>query len=195
MIYSVQGKLIFKDPLTAVVECGGVGFGCKITNNTLKNLPDVGEDVFLYTYMNVREDAIELYGFFTKEELECYKLLITVNGIGPKAAISILSALSPNALARAIAMGDSKLIATAQGVGPKSAQRIVLELKDKIGVDIASADDSAESIVTDSGSKSEVISALVGLGYSRAEAASAVSKCDLSKSVDQIIKDALKYLF
>ena len=169
MIYSVQGKLIFKDPLTAVVECGGVGFGCKITNNTLKNLPDVGEDVFLYTYMNVREDAIELYGFFTKEELECYKLLITVNGIGPKAAISILSALSPNALARAIAMGDSKLIATAQGVGPKSAQRIVLELKDKI--------------------------ALVGLGYSRAEAASAVSKCDLSKSVDQIIKDALKYLF
>lgn len=195
MIYSVKGKLIYKDPFVAVVECGGVGLGCKITNNTLKNLPDVNKEVFLYTYMNVREDAIDLYGFYTKEELECYKLLITVNGVGPKAAISILSALSPNALAKAVTTGDSKLIATAQGIGAKTAQRIVLELKDKIVGDVALADETVENVVNDSGSKTEVISALVGLGYSRTEATSAVSKCDMSKSVDQIIKDALKYLF
>ena len=198
MIYSLNGTLTYTDPTTAVVECAGVGYGCKVTYNTLRQLPDTGKQVFLFTYMNVREDAVDLFGFFTKEELESFKLLISVNGVGPKAAISILSELTPNAFCSAVSMGDSKTLTRAQGVGPKVAQRIVLELKDKIGATISddgieTADISSSSV--SQGGKSEAISALMALGYSQSEAKSAVAKCDCEKDTEQIIKDALKYLF
>lgn len=197
MIYSLNGKLTYSDPTTAVVECGGVGYGCRVTYNTLQRLPDIGQNVLLYTYLNVREDAVDLFGFFEKEELECFKLLITVNGVGPKAAIAILSELSPNSLRVAISQSDTKTITRAQGVGPKMAQRIVLELKDKVGVAISDEDDNGVSVSSGSSSdsKNEAVSALVALGYSQSEAQKAISNCDLTKDTEQIIKDALKYLF
>lgn len=195
MIYSLNGKLTYTDPTTAVIECGGVGYGCRVTYNTLRELPEIGSNAFLYTYMNVREDAVDLFGFYTKDELESFKLLTSVNGVGPKAAISILSELSANALALAISSGDTKTITLAQGVGPKMAQRIVLELKDKIGADFSAEESGENSVVSDSGIKSEAVSALVTLGYSQSEAQSAISKCNLSGSTEQIIKEALKYLF
>ncbi len=197
MIYSLNGKLTYSDPTTAVVECGGVGYGCRVTYNTLQRLPDIGQNVLLYTYLNVREDAVDLFGFYEKEELECFKLLITVNGVGPKAAIAILSELSPNSLRVAISQSDTKTITRAQGVGPKMAQRIVLELKDKVGVAISDEDDNGVSVSSGSSSdsKNEAVSALVALGYSQSEAQKAISNCDLSKDTEQIIKDALKYLF
>lgn len=198
MIYSLNGTLTYTDPTTAVVECAGIGYGCRVTYNTLRQLPDTGKQVFLFTYMNVREDAIDLFGFYTKEELEAFKLLTTVNGVGPKAAISILSELTPNAFCAAVSTGDSKTLTRAQGVGPKVAQRIVLELKDKVGITVS--DEGIESSDISSansaqGGKTEAISALMALGYSQSEAKSAVSKCDTSKDTEQIIKDALKYLF
>lgn len=198
MIYSLNGTLTYTDPTTAVVECGGVGYGCRVTYNTLRQLPETGKQVLLFTYMNVREDAVDLFGFFTKEELEAFKLLISVNGVGPKAAISILSELSPNAFCSAVSMGDSKTLTRAQGVGPKVAQRIVLELKDKVGIAVPDEGIESSDIISEKGStsgKSEAISALMALGYSQSEAKSAVSKCDTSKDTEQIIKDALKYLF
>lgn len=195
MIYSLNGKLTYTDPTTAVIECGGVGYGCRVTYNTLRELPEIGSNAFLYTYMNVREDAVDLFGFYTKEELESFKLLTSVNGVGPKAAISILSELSSNALAVAVSSGDTKTITLAQGVGPKMAQRIVLELKDKIGGDLSAVEDTSVGSFANSEIKTEAVSALVTLGYSQSEAQSAVSKCDLSKTTEQIIKDALKYLF
>lgn len=195
MIYSLNGKLTYTDTTTAVIECGGVGYGCRVTYNTLKELPEIGSNAFLYTYMNVREDAVDLFGFYTKEELESFKLLTSVNGVGPKAAISILSELSANALALAISTSDTKTITQAQGVGPKMAQRIVLELKDKIGADLSDVESSDNSVVSDKGIKSEAVSALVTLGYSQSEAQSAVAKCNPSASTEQIIKEALKYLF
>ncbi|MBQ5590698.1 MAG: Holliday junction branch migration protein RuvA [Clostridia bacterium] len=198
MIYSLNGKLIYTDPTTAVVECGGVGYGCRVTYNTLRQLPELNQPVFLFTYMNVREDAVDLFGFYTKEELDCFKLLITVNGVGPKAAISILSELTPNAVCAAISMGDTKTITRAQGIGPKVAQRIVLELKDKVGVTVSDEGIENGDIIVSSASsnnKSEAVSALMSLGYSQSEAQKAVSKCDLSKSTEEVIKDALKYLF
>lgn len=198
MIYSLNGKLTYTDPTTAVVECAGVGYGCRVTYNTLRQLPETGKQVFLFTYMNVREDAVDLFGFYTKEELECFKLLTTVNGVGPKAAISILSELTPEAVCAAISTGDTKTITRAQGVGPKVAQRIVLELKDKVGINVSDDEiDNSDIMSTNSASnnKTEAVSALMSLGYSQSEAQKAVSKCDISKDTEQIIKDALKYLF
>lgn len=197
MIYSLNGILTYTDPTTAVVECAGVGYGCRVTYNTLRQLPDVGKQVMLFTYMNVREDAVDLFGFYSKEELECFKLLISVNGVGPKAGISILSELTPNAVCSAISTGDSKTLTRAQGIGPKVAQRIVLELKDKVGCEVSNDGADASDIVGESksGSKSEAISALVTLGYSQTEAKQAVAKCDNTKDTEEIIKDALKYLF
>ena len=131
MLYSVRGKLIQTTATCAVVECGGVGFLCQTTLNTLKTLKP-GSEVMLYTYLNVREDAMELFGFATKTELDTFKTLISVSGVGPKAGLALLSELSPEQVAMAIATDDVKTITRAQGIGKKIAQRIVLELKDKL---------------------------------------------------------------
>ena len=131
MLYSVRGKLIHTTASCAVVECGGVGFNCQTTLNTLRTLK-LGSEVTLFTYMNVREDAIELFGFATKTELDTFKTLISVSGVGPKAGLSVLSELSPEQVAMAIATDDVKTITRAQNIDKKIAQRIVLELKDKL---------------------------------------------------------------
>ncbi|MBQ2676514.1 MAG: Holliday junction branch migration protein RuvA [Clostridia bacterium] len=198
MFYSLKGKLIYTDATTAVVECGGVGYKCTVTYNTLRQLPEKGDIAMLYTHLNVREDAVDLFGFATSDEQESFKLLISVNGVGPKAAIAILSEFTPDKLALSIASGDSKAITRANGVGPKLAQRIVLELKDKIASGIGSVDMTEAQAVSNaaaSGNMSEAISALVSLGYSQSEASLAVSKVDSSLSVEEIIKQALKNLF
>lgn len=197
MIYSLNGTLIYTDINTAVVECGGVGFKCFSTLTTLRKLPQVGSKVFLYTHMNVREDAMDLYGFADTEELRCFKLLISVSGVGPKAALAILSELTPEKLAFCVSAGDSKSITRAQGVGPKTAQRVVLELKDKLKVDVPESSDNSDFGTissTAAGNAGEAISALVMLGYSQTEASNAVSKLPQDLSVEEMIKRSLRQL-
>lgn len=196
MIYSLNGVLTYTDLTTAVIDCGGVGFKCAVTVNTQKKLPKIGEKVFLYTCLNVREDAMDLFGFYDPEEMTCFKMLISVNGVYPKAALSVLSELTAGRLAAAIAAGDSKALTKAQGVGAKIAQRIVLELKDKIK-NTVSADKEAVSdaaVPNDASAVSEAVAALVSLGYSQSEAASAVSGLDSSLSVEDLIMQALRFL-
>ena len=133
MIHSLNGKLVYTDLNFAVIDVGGVGFRCFCSARTLSKLPAVNHDTFLLTYLNVREDALELFGFSDKTELDCFKLLIDVKGIGPRAAMSILSTLTPEQLSLAVASKDFKAIQAAPGIGRKGAEMVVLELKDKLG--------------------------------------------------------------
>lgn len=194
MFYSLSGKLIYTDTSTAVVECGGVGFKCSVSLYTLQKLPQIGAQVTLYTHLNVREDALDLFGFCDSTELDLFKLITSVSGVGPKAALSILSEFNPDGLALAIASGDSKSLTRANGVGAKIAQRIVLELKDKVGgMGMGdSGDVSAVGSVSASRNASEAVEALVSLGYSQSEAALAVGRLDSSMTVEELIRDALK---
>ena len=198
MFYSLKGKLIHSEMGFVVVECGGVGFKCLTTLNTLKQLGPAGGKVTLYTYLNVREDALDLFGFFGEMELECFKLLISVSGVGPKAALSILSELSPEKLALCVATGDSKSITRAQGVGPKLAQRVVLELKDKLAKglpeQLASPELETAGAVSAAGPAAEAVSALVMLGYAQSEASVAVGRLDGSLPVEELVRQALKLL-
>lgn len=197
MYYSLRGKLIFSDETSLAVECGGVGYYCAATANTLKRMPKTGEEVFVFTHLNVREDAMDLFAFYDKKELECFKQLISVSGVGPKAALAILSRLSPESLAASVAVGDIKAITQAQGVGPKLAQRVVLELKNKLKIDLEEAvgilkeEDISSSA---SGSVSEATAALVALGYTRGEAQNVLKGVDMSLSTEEIIKIGLKKL-
>lgn len=197
MLYSVRGKIIHTDMNTAVIECGGVGYMCKTTLNTLSAISGKDEAMLL-TYLAVREDAVELFGFATGEELEAFKMLISVSGIGPKAALSILSAMSPSAFALAVATGDTKAFTNVKGIGSKTAQRISLELKDKIAKDTISVRGGAAASLNVTpiagNNASEAICALEVLGYSQGEAASAIGKLDPTLSVEEMIKQSLKIL-
>ena len=194
MIYSVRGTLVHTEQNLAVVECGGVGYGCRTTLNTLRDVK-VGSEVTLYTYMSVREDAVELFGFSTQKELQTYKLLININGVGPKAGISILSILSPEQVAVAVSSGDWKTITQANGVGPKMAQRIVLELKDKFK-SIESDDSLVENGMNTSvsGNIPSAVQALAVLGFSAADVTPILTKLDPNMSVEQMIGATLKKL-
>lgn len=196
MIASLRGKLIYTDNAVAVVECGGVGFKCFVTKNTLYNLPQKNEEVFLYTYMVVREDAMDLYGFESSEELEAFKLITSVNGVGAKIGLALLSEFTASQLTLYIASNDPKALTAANGVGIKLAQRIVLELKDKVG-----SLNSGETLeikavgnATINTNTKEAVAALVSLGYSQSEASLAVGKLDISLPTDELIKQALKTL-
>lgn len=199
MLYSVRGTLIHREMNLAVVECGGVGYQCFITLNTARQLPAIGAEVILYTILNVREDAVELFGFADNGELACFKLLTSVNGVGPKAGLAILSELSPERVALAVASGDYKALTRAQGVGPKLAQRITLELKDKFGLPSAT-----DGVVLDkgtaaggfnaSGNATEAVGALTMLGFSAGEASAAVAKLDSDLSVEEMVRQALRAL-
>lgn len=198
MFYSLTGKIIHKSEQTVAISCGGVGFKCFTTRNTLSKLSlNNNSDVTVFTHLNVREDALDLFGFATEEELEAFKMLIGVSGVGPKAALAILSELSPDAFAVAVASGDSKAITAANGVGPKLAQRVIMELKDKIAnvsfiSEESSAVSSAVNTANNMSNTSEAIAALTALGYSQTEASVAVSKLSPSLSVEELIKGALK---
>lgn len=197
MIYNVKGTLTYTDANFAVVECDGVGFKCYVSMTTLKSLTSVGTQVNLFTYLSVKEDAMDLFGFYTRDELDAFKLLITVNGIGPKAAMAILSVLPPDKLSIAISSGDSKAIQNAQGVGKKTAERVILELKDKMagigGESTAQAVGNISS-VSSSGNASEAVEVLVSLGFNQSDAAQVVGAMDKSLSVDEMIRKGLKQL-
>ena len=196
MIASLRGKLIYTDNTSAVIECGGVGMRCTVTKNTLYRLPKKGSEVFLYTHLAVREDALDLYGFESEAELNAFKLITSVNGVGAKLGIAILSEFEADRLTVDIASGDAKALTAAAGVGIKMAQRIVLELKDKVG---AIAEDGGEKIAaignaTAHTNSSEAVAALVSLGYSQGEASLAVGRLDQTLSAEELIKQALKSL-
>lgn len=197
MFYSLTGKLVHMEPGMVAVECGGVAFWCSTSMQTQKNMPRIGETVTVYTHLNVREDALDLFGFSSKSELNCFRMLTGISGVGPKVALAILSEMTPEAVAMCAASGDSKSFTRANGVGPKLAQRIVLELKDKVkkmgvsGGDMQlSAGDTG--VVSASRNAEQAVQALCVLGYSQSEAAQAVAKLDAELSTEEMIRLALK---
>lgn len=196
MFYSLTGNIIMTDATGVALECGGVGFKCSTSMNTLKKVGTVGSKTTLYTYLAVREDALELFGFSDIQELDCFKLLISISGVGPKAALAVLSEMTPDKLALAVSSGDVKSVTKAQGVGPKIAQRIVMELKGKLTTVVTADDDGfdASAAIEASDNTAEAVSALQFLGYSRYEAAKAVSGLDKNMSVEDMIKKALAVL-
>lgn len=196
MLYSVKGKLIHKEPYLAVVECGGVGFKCIVTNTTLARVGETGDEASLFTYLHVREDILDLYGFADMAEMSCFKLLLSVSGVGPKVALAILSDLSPERFALSVAANDTKTLTRSPGVGTKLAQRIVLELKDKMkGVQPAGGgEELAAGQAVSGGAAAEAVSALVVLGYSQGDAAKAVAALAPELSSSEMIRQALRLL-
>lgn len=195
MFYSLRGTLIHTEPNMAVMECGGVGFQCMTTMSTLRTLPKIGGEVTLYTHLNVREDAMDLFGFSSRGELNCFKMLIAVSGVGPKAGLSILSELAPEQVAMAVSAGDSKALTRAAGVGPKLAQRIVLELTDKVkkmAVTTGNFVPEQAGVVSASANVAEAVKALTVLGYSATDAASIAAKFDSSLPVEELIRLSLR---
>ena len=197
MIASLNGIILFKDLNSVVIECGGVGFKCFITENTYNSIDGVGDKAFIHTCLVVKEDALDIFGFAQKGELEVFKLITSVSGVGAKIGLAILSAFDYSKVLLFIASGDAKSLTAASGVGIKLAQRMVLELKDKVG-SVASDDvyDTVNSVgnATANTSTKEAIEALVSLGYSQSEAALAVGKLDSSLTTDDLIRAALKTL-
>ena len=199
MYYYLNGILAVLEPGIAVLECGGVGYMCSVSARTEQKLAAFnGKQVKLFTYLSVREDAMELFGFIDKEELSTFKLLISVSGVGARTALGILGAVTPEKFAYAVSVGDIKAI-KAPGVGPKIAARIILELKDKIAkeFDVSSADDGAAEVSSEKlpkGNKlTEARTALTALGFTRAEAEGFLRSVDCTKlSVEEIIREALK---
>ena len=195
MIYSLRGILTYKEPSVAVIECGGVGYLCKISENTYSKLNNINEEQFLYTFMNVGKENIDLFGFINQEELSCFKLLISVSGVGVKAGISILSALTPEKFAVAVSSGDSKAISSAKGVGTKIAQRVVLELKDKIikeNINITGDAFSTNDIPVSASNFDDAIQGLMALGYSQSEILPYMKKLSGDLSTSDIIREVLK---
>lgn len=192
MYYYIKGKVVYKDENSVAIDSNGVAY---LINTTYTSILSIGEktgDVTMYTYLHVREDIMELYGFTTMEEKKMFILLLSVSGVGPKAALAILSVSEPQKIAAAVVCDDVKTITKAAGVGPKLAQRVILELKDKLKAEDLKLDEfvsDAPQIATDS--KNEAVSALVSLGYSMADAKNMVEKIDPTLSVEEIIKKAL----
>ena len=193
MIYSVRGKLIHTENSAAVVECGGVGYLCQTTMNTLKTLK-LNSEVTLYTYLNVREDAVDLFGFATQNELATFKTLISVSGVGPKAGLSVLSELTAEQVAMAIATDDIKTITRAQGIGKKIAQRIILELKDKLAKSEQTESGNVQMPQTVGGNVAKAIEALGVLGYTPADVSPVLANFDAGLPVEQLIAMTLKQM-
>jgi len=201
MIAYLKGKLInvFEDNM--VVEVNSMGYNLKIPSSVIDDLPPVGEEVKIHTYMYVREDAINLFGFLTKDDLEIFKKLITVNGIGPKGALSILSVMTSDELRYAIITSDAKAIAKAPGIGGKTAERLIIDLKDKVHLEDTFVNRESigynNSLKTESREKQEAIEALVALGYSSQEALRAVKSIEIkdTDNAESILKQALRNLF
>ena len=197
MFYSLRGRLIYMGQGFVAIECGGVGYKCYTSLSTQSSLPAINNEAMLYTHLVVREDAMELYGFATENELECFKLLITVSGVGAKMAISILSVLSVEQLILAVASSDITAISRAQGVGKKKAERIVLDLKDKIKAFdnvLPSAEFTATAPVTsiNTGNIAKAVEALAVLGFTANEVTPMLNKMDSALPVEALIGAVLK---
>ena len=190
MFYYVKGELVMTDPQSAVVDCGGVGYKLPVSMNTLSHLTELGKKVCLYTHFSVREDAVELFGFYDTEELYAFRLLISVSGVGPKAAIAILSLLSPAKFALAVSTGDTKTLSKASGVGAKTAARIVLELKDKVSATAVADDGEAVDETARGGIMDDAIEALMVLGYQRQTAQKALAGCK-GETLEELMRAAL----
>ena len=194
MIYYVSGKVTILEPGLAVIDCGGVGYGCRVTAYTAAQLK-LNTDARLFVTESIREDAYDLYGFISREEQRCFALLTGINGVGPKAALSILSAGGPQNFTLAVMTGDEKMLTAAQGVGKKIAQRIILELKDKLGGSNMEFDLSAGAAALapqGSGSLALATAALQELGYSPAEISLALKGADPSAPTEELVRYALK---
>ncbi|MCH5259792.1 MAG: Holliday junction branch migration protein RuvA [Lachnospiraceae bacterium] len=189
-----------------VVEVGNIGYNVKVSTTTADLLPPLGNEVKIYTYTLVREDTFSLYGFLTRDDLEIFKKLITVNGIGPKGGLAILSVMSADALRFAIMAGDAKSIAKAPGIGSKTAERVILDLRDKVSLEdtlkglgepVSAAGAAAVGGNLDNAMKKEAIEALVALGYSASDATAAVKKVEVTEetTVESLLKTALKFMF
>ena len=202
MLSYIIGEVAEISADTVVVENNGIGFNIKTSAMTIDSLPPVGDMVRIYTYLHVREDAMQIFGFLSKDELEVLKLLLNVNGIGPKGALGILSAISTDDLRFAVLSDDVNLIKSCPGVGAKTAQKLIIELKDKL-----SLEDAFELAVNNNNKKNtvqdntvivmnEVVEALVSLGFSSKDAIAAVKKVEIiqNKNSEQILKEALKGL-
>lgn len=196
MIYSLKGKITAKENNLAVIECGGVGYACRTTLNTLSALDCESKEVVLYTFMNVHEGGIELFGFFTKQELNCFKMLLSVSGVGAKAGLSILSDFTPEQFAMLIASGDSKTLTKTKGIGAKTAQRIVLELKDKITADVTGYDSTAVSLKTavNNSARSEALEGLLVLGYTQGEVMPILAGLDENLDTAGFIRETLRII-
>ena len=193
MLYYVSGKVAILEPGLAVIDCGGVGYGCRITAYTAGQLK-LNQNARLYITESIREDAFDLYGFSSREEQRCYELLTSVNGVGPKAAMSILAA-GPQNFTLAVMTGDEKMLTAAQGIGKKIAQRIILELKDKIGGGSMELDFSAGTTAApvQAGSNAALAhAALQELGYSPAEISTALKGVDPNATTEEMVRHALR---
>lgn len=204
MISYIRGELCDIEEQKAIVDVNGVGYGIYMPQQALSLLPPMGQQVKIHTYLNIREDAMQLFGFLTKEDLNVFRLLIGVNGIGPKAGLNILSCLSPDELRFAVLSGDARAISATPGIGKKTAEKLILELKDKLNIedmleraahggdseDLASGTDTASNTM-----QAEAVQALTALGYGSAESLRAVKKSSPEcSSVEDILKEALKFL-
>lgn len=201
MIYSVKGKVAVTEPGYVVLETGGIGYKISVSGNTLGHVAAKKDDgeVKLFTHLAVREDAVELYGFYSSEELAAFKMLLSVSGVGPKGALAVLTLLSPEKLALAVAAEDSKTLSGAQGIGKRTAERIILDLKDKIAKDIPAATvtaaDEAVDVSQNGDKHTDAVNTLIVLGYTRSEAISSLRGINLAElTLEQIIKEALKKL-
>ncbi len=194
------GKITYMTADSVVLEVNNIGYNIKVSAQTIQNLGHLSGEVKLYTYTYVKEDALGLFGFLTREELELFKMMLTVNGIGPKGALSILSTLSVDTLRFAILSGDAKSIAKAPGVGAKSAERLIIDLKDKINAEdvftLNSSESNAVIVTQELPAKKEAIEALTALGYSATDALKAVNQitCTEDTTVEEILKQALKVI-
>ncbi len=196
MIYSLHGEVIHLSQNLIVIECGGVGYACRSTS-TAVSMATIGEKLKLYTYLSVREDAVELFGFADESELNCFKMLLSVSGVGPKVALAILSDITPQEFALAVVNDDSKTITRAQGVGAKLAQRIILELKDKIKKDSSFTSSEIPKIdlsAAPNNAVSEALTALMVLGFSNNQAQKALDGLSEEMTVQELVKEGLKRL-
>ena len=195
MFYYVNGIVAEIDANLAVIDCNGVGYACATTNYTLSQLKK-GEKAKLYTYLNVREDAVDLFGFASQSELNSFKMLLGVSGVGPKAALSILSSTTPGNLAMSVVMGDEKALTAAPGIGKKIAQRIILELKDKLAKEQASGSfevGGSVPVIVQNSKANEASAALAVLGYTAQDIALALNGIDMeSLPLEELIRQALK---
>lgn len=203
MISYVRGELASIEEDKAIIDVGGVGYGVYMPQQSLSLLPEAGSEVKLYTYLNVKEDAMQLFGFLTRDDLEIFRLVIGVSGIGPKGGLNILSCMNPDELRFAIMSGDAKAISAAPGIGKKTAEKLIVELKDKVDIEdmlehAAHGKEDGASVMpsADSDMQAEAVQALVALGYGSAESLRAVKKVSPEcETVEDILKEALKYLF
>lgn len=197
MIYCLNGKVLKKTLDTVVISCAGVGYLAQVPLSTAEAMPAPGKEATLYTVMSVSENDVALYGFATEDQRACFKMLTGVSGVGPKAALSILSVMSPEKVALAASSGDHKAFTAANGVGPKLAQRIALELKDKVGKGLAAGTGFAGNVSAAPAPQrapAQAVAALVSLGYTPSDAAAAVARVDDTLPVQDIIKIALRGL-